>query len=139
MLCRNRSIPKNSLVRQESKLPARLHLFASLHNQNPDSGVQFANLLISETESLADLNQIVDVFMEYNLIQQCNVFLLEASKNNLPDDKVGQSVSTLSMPKALQNTVPPPGPPYLPPPPPPPLLPTEMTVQDQNEENNCYQ
>lgn len=28
--------------------------------------------------------QIVDVFMEYNLIQQCTSFLLDALKNNRP-------------------------------------------------------
>ena len=49
---------------------------------NPDQGLQFAQLLVNESEPLADLNQIVDVFMEYNLIQQCTSFLLDALKNN---------------------------------------------------------
>lgn len=49
---------------------------------NPDQGLQFAQLLVNEPEPLADLNQIVDVFMEYNLIQQCTSFLLDALKNN---------------------------------------------------------
>lgn len=30
--------------------------------------------------------QIVDVFMEYNLIQQCTSFLLDALKNNRPTE-----------------------------------------------------
>jgi clathrin heavy chain len=30
--------------------------------------------------------QIVDVFMEYNLIQQCTSFLLDALKNNRPSE-----------------------------------------------------
>lgn len=30
--------------------------------------------------------QIVDVFMEYNLIQQCTAFLLDALKNNRPSE-----------------------------------------------------
>lgn len=49
---------------------------------SPDQGLQFAQLLVNESEPLADLNQIVDVFMEYNLIQQCTSFLLDALKNN---------------------------------------------------------
>jgi clathrin heavy chain len=49
---------------------------------NPDQGLQFAQLLVNEPEPLADLNQLVDVFMEYNLIQQCTSFLLDALKNN---------------------------------------------------------
>lgn len=30
--------------------------------------------------------QIVDVFMEYNLVQQCTSFLLDALKNNRPSE-----------------------------------------------------
>ena len=33
---------------------------------------------------MADINQIVDVFMEGNMIQQCTSFLLDALKNNRP-------------------------------------------------------
>ena len=62
--------------------PDYIYLLRCIMRMSPDSGVQFANLLINETEPLADLNQIVDVFMEYNLIQQCTAFLLEALKNN---------------------------------------------------------
>ncbi len=49
---------------------------------NPEHGQQFAQLLVAESEPLADVNQIVDVFMEYNLVQQCTSFLLDALKNN---------------------------------------------------------
>lgn len=31
-------------------------------------------------------SQIVDVFMEYNLVQQCTSFLLDALKNNRPSE-----------------------------------------------------
>ena len=34
---------------------------------------------------MADLTQVVDVFLEQNLIQQCTAFLLEALKNNRED------------------------------------------------------
>jgi len=49
---------------------------------NPEHGQQFAQLLVAESEPLADVNQVVDVFMEYNLVQQCTSFLLDALKNN---------------------------------------------------------
>jgi len=62
--------------------PDYIFLLRCIMRMNPDHGQQFAQLLVSEAEPLADLNQIVDVFMEYNLIQQCTSFLLDALKNN---------------------------------------------------------
>lgn len=38
------------------------------------------------TNTLLFVLQIVDVFMEYNLIQQCTSFLLDALKNNRPTE-----------------------------------------------------
>ena len=49
---------------------------------SPEHGQQFAQLLVAEAEPLADVNQVVDVFMEYGLVQQCTSFLLDALKNN---------------------------------------------------------
>ncbi len=42
----------------------------------------------SERRSLKNVffSQIVDVFMEYNLVQQCTSFLLDALKNNRPSE-----------------------------------------------------
>jgi clathrin heavy chain len=62
--------------------PDYIYLLRCIMRINPDQGLQFAQLLVNEPEPLADLNQIVDVFMEYNLIQQCTSFLLDALKNN---------------------------------------------------------
>ena len=59
-----------------------IFLLRCIMRMNPDHGQQFAQLLVNEPEPLADLNQIVDVFMEYNLVQQCTSFLLDALKNN---------------------------------------------------------
>lgn len=53
---------------------------------NPEQALQFAQMLVEDDEPLADLNQIVDVFMEMNLIQQCTSFLLDALKNNRPSE-----------------------------------------------------
>jgi hypothetical protein len=39
-----------------------------------------------DDEPLADTAQIVDVFMEQNMVQQCTAFLLDALKNNRPSE-----------------------------------------------------
>jgi clathrin heavy chain len=63
--------------------PDYIYLLRCIMRMNPEHGLQFAQLLVNEADGpLADLNQIVDVFMEYNLIQQCTSFLLDALKNN---------------------------------------------------------
>jgi clathrin heavy chain len=62
--------------------PDYIYLLRCIMRMNPEHGQQFAQLLVNEAEPLADVNQIVDVFMEYNLVQQCTSFLLDALKNN---------------------------------------------------------
>jgi clathrin heavy chain len=68
--------------------PDYTFLLRCIMRMNPDQGLQFAQMLMQpdpqqpEMPPLADINQIVDVFMEYNLIQQCTSFLLDALKNN---------------------------------------------------------
>ena len=44
-------------------------------------------MLVQDEEPLADLTQVVDVFLEQNLIQQCTAFLLDALKNNREDQE----------------------------------------------------
>lgn len=64
--------------------PDFIFLLRNIMRMNPEQGLQFAQMLVQDDEPLADLNQIVDVFMEFNLIQQCTSFLLDALKNNRP-------------------------------------------------------
>ncbi|XP_052799868.1 clathrin heavy chain 1 isoform X2 [Mya arenaria] len=64
--------------------PDYIFLLRNIMRMNPEQGLQFAQMLVQEDEPLADLNQVVDVFMESNLIQQCTSFLLDALKNNRP-------------------------------------------------------
>ncbi|XP_050410102.1 clathrin heavy chain 1 [Patella vulgata] len=64
--------------------PDFIFLLRNIMRMNPEQGLQFAQMLVADDEPLADLNQIVDVFMEFNLIQQCTSFLLDALKNNRP-------------------------------------------------------
>lgn len=53
---------------------------------SPDQGGAFAAMLVADEEPLADINQIVDIFMEQNMVQQCTAFLLDALKNNRPTE-----------------------------------------------------
>ncbi|XP_076453409.1 clathrin heavy chain 1-like [Babylonia areolata] len=64
--------------------PDYIFLLRNIMRINPEQGLQFAQMMVADDEPLADLNQIVDVFMEFNLIQQCTSFLLDALKNNRP-------------------------------------------------------
>jgi len=64
--------------------PDYVFLLRNVMRSNPEAGAQFAQMLVQDDEPLADINQIVDVFMEQNMVQQCTAFLLDALKNNRP-------------------------------------------------------
>ncbi|XP_041347911.1 clathrin heavy chain 1 isoform X2 [Gigantopelta aegis] len=66
--------------------PDYIFLLRGIMRMNPEQGLQFAQMMVQDDEPLADLNQIVDVFIEFNLIQQCTSFLLDALKNNRPSE-----------------------------------------------------
>ncbi|XP_064619200.1 clathrin heavy chain 1 isoform X2 [Lineus longissimus] len=66
--------------------PDYIFLLRNIMRINPDQGAQFAQMLVADDEPMADINQIVDVFMESNMVQQCTSFLLDALKNNRPCD-----------------------------------------------------
>ncbi|XP_023236674.1 clathrin heavy chain 1 [Centruroides sculpturatus] len=66
--------------------PDYITLLRQVMRINPDQGTSFAQMLVQDEEPLADINQIVDVFMEQNLVQQCTAFLLDALKNNRPSE-----------------------------------------------------
>jgi clathrin heavy chain len=40
---------------------------------------------VQDEEPLIDLTQVVDIFLEQNLIEECTAFLLDALKNNRED------------------------------------------------------
>ncbi|ORY82573.1 putative clathrin heavy chain [Protomyces lactucae-debilis] len=53
---------------------------------NPERGAEFATQLANtEGGSLVDIDRVVDVFMSQNMIQQATAFLLDALKDNQPD------------------------------------------------------
>ncbi|XP_075542803.1 clathrin heavy chain [Dermacentor variabilis] len=66
--------------------PDYVLLLRQVMRLSPDQGTAFAQMLVQDEEPLADINQIVDVFMESNLVQQCTAFLLDALKNNRPSE-----------------------------------------------------
>lgn len=62
--------------------PDYINLLRQVIRTNPDQVATFAQMLVADEEPLADISQIVDVFMESNLVQPCTAFLLDALKNN---------------------------------------------------------
>lgn len=53
---------------------------------NPEQGAEFATQLANtEGGSLVDIDRVVDVFMSQNMIQQATAFLLDALKDNSPE------------------------------------------------------
>lgn len=66
--------------------PDYVFLLRSVMRTNPEQGAGFASMLVADEEPLADINQIVDIFMEQNMVQQCTAFLLDALKNNRPSE-----------------------------------------------------
>ncbi|XP_013387362.1 clathrin heavy chain 1 isoform X2 [Lingula anatina] len=66
--------------------PDYIFLLRNIMRINPDQGLQFAQMMVADDEPMADINQVVDVFMEMNMIQQCTSFLLDALKNNRPSE-----------------------------------------------------
>ena len=65
--------------------PDYIFLLRNVMRANPEQGAAFAQMLVAdEGEPLADISQIVDIFMEQNMVQQCTAFLLDALKNNRP-------------------------------------------------------
>ncbi|KAJ8263472.1 hypothetical protein COCON_G00159290 [Conger conger] len=64
--------------------PDWIFLLRNVMRVSPEQGLQFAQMLVQDEEPLTNINQIVDVFMESSLIQQCTSFLLDALKNNRP-------------------------------------------------------
>jgi clathrin heavy chain len=59
---------------------------------NPEKGAEFANQLASEDGGgLVDIDKVVDVFLSQNMIQQATAFLLDALKDNRPDQGAQQT------------------------------------------------
>lgn len=73
-------------AKKVSYQPDYIYLLRQVMRTNPEQGASFASMLVADDEPLADINQIVDIFMEQNMVQQCTAFLLDALKNNRPSE-----------------------------------------------------
>ena len=52
--------------------PDYVFLLRNVMRANPEQGAAFAQMLVADDEPLADINQIVDIFMEQNMVQSFN-------------------------------------------------------------------
>jgi clathrin heavy chain len=66
--------------------PDYVALLQHVMRTNPDKGAEFAMQLINdETGTLVDIERVVDIFMSQNMIQPATSFLLDALKDNKPE------------------------------------------------------
>ena len=66
--------------------PDYASLLQHLARSNPDKASEFASQLVNdESGPLVDLERVVDIFMSQNMIQQATSFLLDALKDNKPE------------------------------------------------------
>uniref|UniRef100_A0A7S1XLU7 Clathrin heavy chain n=1 Tax=Phaeomonas parva TaxID=124430 RepID=A0A7S1XLU7_9STRA len=63
------------------------YMLQNLVRSNPDGAVEFAKQLTGgEGGPLLDINTVVDIFMQFNLIQACTAVLLEALKGDKQEE-----------------------------------------------------
>lgn len=66
--------------------PDYAQLLQHLVRTNPEKGAEFATQLYNdENGPLVDLERVVDIFMSQNMLQQATSFLLDALKENKPE------------------------------------------------------
>ncbi|SGZ23972.1 BQ5605_C023g09673 [Microbotryum silenes-dioicae] len=66
--------------------PDYASLLQHITRLNPDQGAEFAGQLVNdESGPLVDVERVVDIFMSQNMIQQATSFLLDALKDNKPE------------------------------------------------------
>lgn len=66
--------------------PDYVGLLQHIMRTNPDKGAEFAGQLVNdESGPLVDIERVVDIFMSQNMIQPATSFLLDALKDNKPE------------------------------------------------------
>jgi clathrin heavy chain len=72
--------------KQAGYQPDFVQLLQHIVRVNPEKGAEFATQLANEEGGpLVDVDRVVDVFMSQNMIQQATAFLLDALKENKPE------------------------------------------------------
>lgn len=73
-------------AKQSGYTPDYVGLLQNITRTNPERGAEFATQLANdESGPLVDVNRVVDVFLAQNMVQQATAFLLDALKENRPD------------------------------------------------------
>ena len=66
--------------------PDYISLLQHIMRTNPEKGGEFAAQLVNdESGPLVDVERVVDIFMSQNMIQPATAFLLDALKDNKPE------------------------------------------------------
>ena len=79
-------------AKQSGYTPDYAALLQHIVRLNPEKGAEFANQLANEEGGgLVDIDRVVDVFLGQNMIQQATAFLLDALKDNRPDQGAQQT------------------------------------------------
>ncbi|KAI9834864.1 MAG: hypothetical protein M1819_002772 [Sarea resinae] len=72
--------------KQSGYQPDFTQLLQNIVRVNPEKGAEFATALANEEGGpLVDIDRVVDVFQSQNMIQQATAFLLDALKDNKPE------------------------------------------------------
>ena len=72
--------------RQVGYQPDFVSLLQHITRINPEKGAEFATQLANEEGGpLVDIDRVVDIFMAQNMVQQATAFLLDALKENRPE------------------------------------------------------
>lgn len=53
---------------------------------NPEGAVHLAQMLVNQDSAKVDLEAVADLFLQRNMVQQTTSFLLDALKNNKPEE-----------------------------------------------------
>ena len=78
--------------RQVGYQPDFVNLLQHITRVNPEKGAEFATQLANEEGGpLVDIDRVVDIFMAQNMVQQATAFLLDALKENKPEQGPLQS------------------------------------------------
>jgi len=73
-------------AKQSGYQPDFTQLLQNIVRVNPEKGAEFATALANEEGGpLVDIDRVVDVFQSQNMIQQATAFLLDALKENKPE------------------------------------------------------
>jgi clathrin heavy chain len=73
-------------AKQSGYQPDFAQLLQNIVKVNPEKGAEFATALANdESGPLVDIERVVDVFLSQNMIQQATAFLLDALKDNKPE------------------------------------------------------